>query len=120
MTTAASVHAPVLLNEVVSGLAVRDGGLYVDGTFGAGGYTAAILAAANCKVWAIDRDPDAIARGARTRACSRPDGPVREIRRGAPVPGASGVSIRSNLGAIARSRALRLMCAFASRIPIAR
>ena len=63
MTTAASVHAPVLLNEVVSGLAVRDGGLYVDGTFGAGGYTAAILAAANCKVWAIDRDPDAIARG---------------------------------------------------------
>ena len=63
MTPAASVHAPVLLNEVVSGLAVRDGGLYVDGTFGAGGYTAAILAAANCKVWAIDRDPDAIARG---------------------------------------------------------
>jgi 16S rRNA (cytosine1402-N4)-methyltransferase len=59
-----SPHIPVLLNEVVTALAPRDGGVYIDGTFGAGGYTTALLEAANCKVWAIDRDPDALARGA--------------------------------------------------------
>ena len=56
-------HVPVLLAEVVEGLAPKDGGLYVDGTFGAGGYTVALLNAAKCKVWAIDRDPEALARG---------------------------------------------------------
>lgn len=44
-------------------LASHDGGAYVDGTFGAGGYTRAILDAAECSVLAIDRDPDAVARG---------------------------------------------------------
>jgi 16S rRNA (cytosine1402-N4)-methyltransferase len=57
-------HRPVMLAEVLSALAPRDGGIYVDGTFGAGGYTRAILTAARCKVLAIDRDPDAIAGGA--------------------------------------------------------
>ncbi len=57
------LHVPVLLNEVVDALAPRDGGLYVDGTFGAGGYSAAILDAADCRVWGIDRDPSAVARG---------------------------------------------------------
>jgi len=55
-------HVPVLLAEVVDALAPRDGGRYVDGTFGVGGYTRAILAAADCTVFAIDRDPDAIDR----------------------------------------------------------
>ncbi len=56
-------HIPVLLSEVVEGLCPRDGGLYVDGTFGAGGYTQALLNAADCTVWAIDRDPEALDRG---------------------------------------------------------
>jgi len=56
-------HIPVLLNEVVDALQPRDGGRYVDGTFGAGGYTTAMLDRAQCEVIAIDRDPDAIAAG---------------------------------------------------------
>ena len=56
-------HRPVMLTEVLAVLSPRDGGVYVDGTFGAGGYSRAILEAADCVVWAIDRDPDAIRRG---------------------------------------------------------
>jgi len=58
-----SGHVPVLLNEVVDALKPRDGGRYVDGTFGGGGYSTAILDRAQCEVIAIDRDPDAIAAG---------------------------------------------------------
>jgi 16S rRNA (cytosine1402-N4)-methyltransferase len=57
-------HVPVMLSEVVGLLAPRDGGVYLDGTFGGGGYATAFLEAASCTVWAIDRDPEAIARGA--------------------------------------------------------
>jgi 16S rRNA (cytosine1402-N4)-methyltransferase len=57
-------HVPVLVHRVVEFLSVRDGGVYVDATFGAGGYTRAILAAADAKVIGIDRDASAIARGA--------------------------------------------------------
>ncbi|TNE62751.1 MAG: 16S rRNA (cytosine(1402)-N(4))-methyltransferase RsmH [Alphaproteobacteria bacterium] len=55
-------HIPVMLAEVLSTLAPKDGEVYVDGTFGAGGYTRAVLKAADCTVYAIDRDPDAIKR----------------------------------------------------------
>ncbi|MBW7910456.1 MAG: 16S rRNA (cytosine(1402)-N(4))-methyltransferase RsmH [Alphaproteobacteria bacterium] len=55
-------HIPVMLAEVLACLAPKDGGVYVDGTFGAGGYTRAILESANCTVYGIDRDPEAIAR----------------------------------------------------------
>ena len=57
-------HTPVLLREVLDILRPRDGGIYVDGTFGRGGYSRAILEAADCTVYAIDRDRDAIAAGA--------------------------------------------------------
>lgn len=56
-----SGHRPVLLNEVLTALDPHDGAIYVDGTFGAGGYSRAILEAAQCTVWGIDRDPEAIA-----------------------------------------------------------
>ncbi len=56
-------HVPVLLNEVLEALAPRDGAIYVDATFGAGGYSRAILEAADCAVWGLDRDPEAIAEG---------------------------------------------------------
>ncbi len=58
-----NAHLPVMLSEVIAGLAPRDGAFYVDGTFGGGGYARAILEAADCRVLGIDRDPDAIARG---------------------------------------------------------
>ena len=57
-------HVPVLRDEVLAALAPKDGGLYVDGTFGLGGYTLALLESADCHVLGIDRDPDAVARGA--------------------------------------------------------
>ena len=57
-------HVPVMLPEVLDALDIRDGATYVDGTFGGGGYSAAILDAAPCTLFAIDRDPAAIARGA--------------------------------------------------------
>jgi 16S rRNA (cytosine1402-N4)-methyltransferase len=56
-------HIPVLGGPAVEFLNVRDGGVYIDATFGAGGYTRAILAAANCSVIGIDRDQQAIAAG---------------------------------------------------------
>ena len=52
-------HVPVLLAEVLAALMPRSDGIYVDGTFGAGGYSRAILESADCAVWAIDRDPTA-------------------------------------------------------------
>ncbi len=56
-------HIPVLAPQALEFLQVRDGGVYVDGTFGAGGYARAILGAAHARVIGIDRDQTAIARG---------------------------------------------------------
>ena len=62
-------HIPVLLDEVIAALAPRPGETIVDGTFGAGGYTRAILAA-GADVVGIDRDPDAISAGREMEAQS--------------------------------------------------
>ena len=56
-------HVPVLVDEVVEALAIARGETLVDGTFGAGGYTRAMLAAGAGRVIGFDRDPDAIAQG---------------------------------------------------------
>lgn len=60
-------HIPVLLEEVVAVLQPRDNAIYVDGTFGGGGYSEALLSRAQCRVYAIDRDPDAVERGVALR-----------------------------------------------------
>jgi 16S rRNA (cytosine1402-N4)-methyltransferase len=59
---AAAPHIPVLCDEVVAALAIAAGERHVDATFGAGGYTRAMLAA-GASVFACDRDPDALAAG---------------------------------------------------------
>jgi len=56
-------HVPVLLRQAIGYIAPRDGGVYIDGTFGAGGYAAAILGAADARVIGVDRDANAIAGG---------------------------------------------------------
>ena len=56
-------HIPVLVEAVLAALAPRDDAVYVDATFGAGGYSEALLGAARCRVFGIDRDPEAVARG---------------------------------------------------------
>ena len=62
MSPAATSHMPVLLEEVIAGLAPHSGERHVDGTYGAGGYARAILAT-GAEVIAFDRDPDAILAG---------------------------------------------------------
>src|ERR1700756_4785835 len=61
--SAAVPHTPVLGREAVEALHPRDGGIYVDATFGAGGYSRMILATSGTKVIGIDRDRTAIAGG---------------------------------------------------------
>ncbi|PIZ33128.1 MAG: 16S rRNA (cytosine(1402)-N(4))-methyltransferase [Alphaproteobacteria bacterium CG_4_10_14_0_8_um_filter_37_21] len=62
------MHVPVLLREMLQYLSPQNGGVYVDATFGGGGYASAILDSADCKVIGIDRDPDAIARGEKLKS----------------------------------------------------
>ena len=66
--TAQPGHLPVMLGEVLETLAPADGDVIADGTFGGGGYSRAILKAANCTVLGIDRDLDAIVRAEKMAA----------------------------------------------------
>jgi 16S rRNA (cytosine1402-N4)-methyltransferase len=65
MTEKGLEHIPVLLNETVEGLAIKPNGCYIDGTFGRGGHTKAILAALSPagKLLGLDKDPEAIKEG---------------------------------------------------------
>lgn len=65
LAQAADHHIPVLCAEVVEALAPAEGDVILDGTFGAGGYSRALLDAADCHVIGLDRDPDALAEAAR-------------------------------------------------------
>jgi len=69
MAPAAVPHIPVLLDEVIAALAPAPGAVIVDATFGAGGYTRALLDA-GATVHAFDRDPDAIAAGQAWPECA--------------------------------------------------
>jgi 16S rRNA (cytosine1402-N4)-methyltransferase len=68
--TAPAAHIPVLLEEVVDALAIAPGETHVDGTFGAGGYSKAILEKGAARVFAFDRDPEAIEGGMALAASS--------------------------------------------------
>jgi 16S rRNA (cytosine1402-N4)-methyltransferase len=91
-------HRPVLLDQALDALRLQDGGVYVDATFGGGGYSRAMLDAASCRVMAFDRDPDAVAR-ARLLAAERaaftifhaPFGGMREALAGIGVRAVDGI-----------------------------
>jgi len=63
-----SGHVPVLLPEVIDALQPQAGGVIVDGTFGGGGYAMRVLAHADCRLYGIDRDLDAITRAEKLAA----------------------------------------------------
>jgi len=95
----AARHVPVLVHKVTDFLSPRAGGIYIDGTFGAGGYAAAILAAANARVIAIDRDRMAVtagqvqaeASGGRLTVVEGRFGALDRIARGLGIDAADGV-----------------------------
>jgi len=60
LAAAQANHLPVLIDEVLEALSPRDSDIFLDGTFGAGGYSRALLEAANCQVIGLDRDPDVL------------------------------------------------------------
>ena len=94
-------HIPVLLKEVLDTLIPRDGGVYVDGTFGNGGYSRGILESADCTVWGIDRDPNVIARaremesefGGRLRVVQGRFGDMASLLNEEGVSGVDGVAL---------------------------
>lgn len=71
-------HYPVMLPEVLSALAMQDGEICVDGTFGNGGYSEAILNSANCSVVGLDRDPNVTFRA--SELATKYDGRFRLIQ----------------------------------------
>ncbi|MFA6280210.1 MAG: 16S rRNA (cytosine(1402)-N(4))-methyltransferase RsmH [Bdellovibrionales bacterium] len=99
--TTSQTHIPVMLQEVVEALAPREGGIYIDGTFGRGGYSRAILDCAKTNVIGIDRDPDAIATGQEMVAAFAPRltllqgtfGAMKEMMAGQNIMAVDGVTL---------------------------
>lgn len=108
-------HVPVLMPEVLTALTPKDNGIYVDGTFGAGGYSKAILDAAECRVYGFDRDPDALAEGDALAAAyagrlTLIDGPFGEMDRrlaGMDITEADGVALDLGVSSMQLDRAER-------------
>jgi 16S rRNA (cytosine1402-N4)-methyltransferase len=92
-------HVPVLLAEVLAALKPQAGETYLDGTFGAGGYTRGILASADARVIALDRDPNAIREGqamvaefaGRLRLVETPFSEMEEAVSGLGIPKLDGI-----------------------------
>ncbi|MGE4429352.1 MAG: 16S rRNA (cytosine(1402)-N(4))-methyltransferase RsmH [Sphingobium sp.] len=110
----AAPHIPVLIDEVLDALAIRPGETHVDGTYGAGGYSHA-MAGRGARVYAIDRDPDAIAEG-RARIARDGDaitlmqGPfsaMRDLLAEAGVQEAAGVTLDIGVSSMQLDRADR-------------
>ena len=88
-------HVSVLLDEVVAALDPKAGETFVDGTLGGGGYARALMNAADCIVYGVDRDPKAIAAanvwGApfddRLALIERPFSSIEETLAGVPING---------------------------------
>ena len=101
MPSVSAPHISVLLDEVVAALAPQAGEVMVDGTFGAGGYSQALLQAADCAVIAIDRDPDTQRHaeklqadyGARLRYMPGCFGDMDRLLAEAGIDGADGVTL---------------------------
>ena len=104
-------HTPVLLSEVIAAISPVSNAVYLDGTFGAGGYSRAVLEAADCTVLAIDRDPAALAAAVplvdsfdkRLRPIQGCFGDMEALARDAGFDGLDGVML--DLGAGDRARA---------------
>jgi 16S rRNA (cytosine1402-N4)-methyltransferase len=97
----AAPHTPVMLDEVLAALAPRDNGIYVDATFGRGGYSRGLLGAAKTQVYGIDRDPEAIAAGktmsqefaSRLKLLQGPFGAMDVLLAGEHVSGVDGIAL---------------------------
>lgn len=113
--TAAPSHIPVLLDEVVDALAPAPGETHVDGTFGAGGYTRAILDRGAARVFAFDRDPEAIqygetmaaACGGRLTLVPERFSRMRQALAARGVDGADGVTLDIGVSSMQLDRAER-------------
>jgi len=86
-------HVPVLLDEMLAALAGRPDGVYLDGTFGGGGYSRAILKAGAGRLYGLDRDPAAVA-GGRRLAAERPQFTMLEGRFGDMAAHLAAVGVR--------------------------
>ncbi len=108
-------HTPVLKQEVVEALNPSAGCVFVDGTFGGGGHARALLEAADCVVWGIDRDPAAIARGSalvdasqgRLRLLQGRFGDMRDLLTANGVSAVNGVLIDAGVSSFQLDEAAR-------------